>query len=453
VILGATAQTSAAWTLSNGGVWDIPNQQRFEFDPEQGQIGNMGASGLRWGFNQGATVPPQTAQAGADDAIREAFDLWDVGGLPVRIKFTEDALPDPNCLILFVGINAPGTTSNALVNFNPRNIIYHLSRTLRTDGWSLDLDADQEVLIDEYDILTTGAHEVGHLVGLGHSNANVHVMTPQDLARTAAGGSWEQIEQVAPFGGQPLDLDDNPIPNGTLAYFEPRDTLTYDDRQGAITLYSAPQFGWITNSFPAPPPLPPATLATQRYSHEIENLSAADAGYRVRELALPVASSLPVERLTAPPGWTITRDASHVRVETSGEGLAPGETLTFAFDSLPTSGLVTPVTRWRIHGLEIGSGGPTDLTGDDGPPAVPVFDWTDFAVLGDGLHTYEFDAGADAWQIVPTTPVPVPVEPGSVPALRSPAALALVAFRVGVGLWVGRSPSLRDTQVRKFPNN
>src|SRR5207244_1785246 len=115
----ATSQPARSYTLSAGGVWDIPNGRRPAFNPAAGGIGNMGAAGVV--FNIGA--PPAAAQAGAAGQATGAFNAWGaLGGNNIRINLGAGAAAGANIPLTWNGgLTAPGSTTNAAINFNPRN--------------------------------------------------------------------------------------------------------------------------------------------------------------------------------------------------------------------------------------------------------------------------------------------------------------------------------------------
>ncbi len=254
VVVGLAAPlappVAIAWTLSGGGVWDIPNEQRIAYDPAAGAIGNMGT-----GVVYNVAAAPAGAQAGAAGQATAAFNTWDaLGSATVRINLVSGTAAAANVPLSWVDPDdlVPGATTNALINFDPRAIELDNTRTLRTDGWTLDFAGTRPDLVDEYDVYTTTVHEAGHSIGLGHPSTRVEVMTPQDTARQSATGGWRAIEQTTPFAGQPTDLDGGALPDDARAYSDPRADLTADDELGARTLYSPPRLDPQSNFAPDP---------------------------------------------------------------------------------------------------------------------------------------------------------------------------------------------------------
>lgn len=403
--LPVNALAADLWALDVSGVWDVPNNQKIKWNPATGNIGNMGNAGVTYNI----AAAPAAAQAGAAAAAGNAFQTWNLyGALPtVRIKFTSQAAAAGALIPLSWGNEAsPGAATGAAPGYSPDPIILNQARTLRTDGWSLDLAGTRPGLIDEYDVYTTVIHEVGHPLGLGHPGSISQVMTPQNTAR-GAGGKWRAVEQVTPFVGQPLTLAGGAQANGALDYKNPRASFGFGDALGAITLYSAP-IAKITSLFTAA-----GAGGGGDYSYTVDNLSAfgnidgmdVRAGYQTHAISIPVAASISVYDLIAPAGWSIQRESDAVLVSyIGGEGLLPGESLSFSFSSDMAPTQSAPNMRWRIEGL----GGCAAATDDDRGCATPDFDTSDFGVL-DGTYTYAFDQNADGWVMTPLSMVLAPV--------------------------------------------
>jgi hypothetical protein len=235
-------------------------------------------------------------------------------------------------------------------------------------------------------------------------------MTPQDTARTAAGGSWAAVAQTTPFAGQPLEINGAAQPAGSLDYRNPRQTFGFGDALGAITLYSAPIAKFFSKL---------VNLGGGRgdYEYTVDNQSAQGvvdgqavrSAYDIKQVLIPVSSSLPVSDLVAPTDWTLSRNSNDVIATYvgSGPGLLPGQELDFSFDSVDKAGLAAPGAFWGLEGF-----GPCAPDSDDARGcATPDFDPTNFGVQG-GDFTYSFNTAADAWDIVPfdkvLTPIPEP---------------------------------------------
>ncbi len=428
-VLGAV-RPGLGYTLSGGGVWDIPNSQRIAYNPAAGAIGNMGTGAV---YNVAAA--PAGAQAGAAGQATAACTTGDGRDtLFTRINLVSGVAGAANVPLTWdppAGLGgAPGLTTNAAVNFNPRNIMLDNTRTLRTDRWSLDFAGTRPDLIDEYDVYTTAVHEIGHSLGLGHPGTANVVMTPQDTARQNAAGSWRAIEQTTPFAGQPLNLSGAALANGTLAYQDPRAALAADDISGVRTLYSAPILSLIARILELRP-------HRFKYFYTLINRSDSDADYFTHEIIIPVPSTLKIgELMLEPPPkesdlgrvsgavpdqlWQFVRTEAGIALDYMGTGgLGPQSALSFSFEADAGPVMVTPRARWGMLGLELGLPGAGDLSDQDDPNMLPAFDPRDFAVL-DGSFTYALVG--EVWQTVPLGAIPAP---GNVPA---PPAWVLLLF-------------------------
>ena len=321
----APAQQDGVWALSGGGVW-IPKEgggfTRVKWDPEKGDLGNMDSGVI---FKIGDV--PGNAQNGADTAAAKGYTAWNIFGDPVvgaRVKFVAGNA-NVNSPLSWAEIGDPGSTGNALINANPRPVQLNRTRTLRTDGWSLDYGGTRPALIDEYDVFTTTVHEAGHALGLGHpkNSRGTQVMDPQDSARQIDGGSWRKIEKTTPFDGQPKKLDGTALANGARAYQNPRNDFKTGDAIGAISLYSAP-IARVGANFQQ------GAGNGGTYSYTLVNDSAHNAltglraGYLSRDIRIPVDPSVNVSNLQAPSYWTITRESNDVLVSYVGPRLITG---------------------------------------------------------------------------------------------------------------------------------
>src|SRR5882757_6887208 len=90
VLMGAVSESLAAslWTLSAGGVWDIPAGKRVAWNPATGAIGNMGNGVV---FNIAAA--PANVQAGAAVQAASGYTFWNsLAAIPsVNINFVAGA--------------------------------------------------------------------------------------------------------------------------------------------------------------------------------------------------------------------------------------------------------------------------------------------------------------------------------------------------------------------------
>jgi hypothetical protein len=400
-----------------GTVWNIPNDGGLiTYDPSIGRVGNTGNDGLLFSIGD----VPAAAQGGAAAAVAGAFGMWSaLGASGARIKLTAKGNQLTQVEVKWSNTTAePGValTRNVPAIPNPiplSSIFLNGTRTLRTDGWNIDLAGNRPAVINEYDIATVTVHEVGHALGLAHPGNATAVMTSQDVAR-GDGGSWRAIEQTAPFANQPTTLAGAALPKGALAYLNPRAALSADDILGAVTLYTGP-------SAHVPGGAEALGGGQFRYSYTPKNTANALSDYRVRLVEIPVPKEVKVTNIVAPDGWTGERTETAVRFTFNGAGgLKPGESVPLKFDAdaPPKDGRFT--VRWSTPDIENGGRGRGgDLIDDEDSPPVLDFNPQDFAVL-DGDFNFELDS-IGAWDLVRFDDIP---EPGF---LAEPGTLALLA--------------------------
>lgn len=412
-------QAAFGWNMSGGGAWDTPNARRLIWDPTTGKLGNMGNTGVIYSVGAAPAAIQGNAAAGKT-AVTNSFAAWNaLASQKVRINFKEGAA---NVKVPMIWENLavddrPGVTLNAAVNYNPRAIQLHNGTVLRTDGWNLDYAGTRPDDIDEIDVYTTTVHEVGHSLGLGHPSANTSIMTPQNQARQNAGGLFRAIEQTTPFVGQPTKHlnGGGALPNGALAYNNPRGAMVDDDATGAITLYSAPMIDISGSNL--------VTTEGVECRYTITNESAVvgsfKADYLVRSVTIPVNAVVPVDSLFAPAGWTITRNANDVTVtaDTAAGALAPGASLDIFFiGRVYEVTNVEPANSWRSNKYSQPNSGV-------GAP-FNVSNW----MVDNGRKDYIYNGNTDMWQMRQLDLVPSPIPtPGAVVTLA--LGLATVASR------------------------
>ena len=410
---------ASLWTLSNGGVWDIPAGKRVTWNPAIGAIGNMGA-----GVIFSVTAPPANVQAGAAAQAALGYTFWNaLSAIPnVNINFVPGAAAKANSTTSWGALanSLLGSTNNAAVNFIPRNITLSNTLTVRSDGWNIYNPAGPAAS-QQFDTFSIDVHEAGHVLGLNHPSSLLQIMA-QTGAAVGAGGRWAAVEKVTPFAGQPLSLNaagvpTNALPKGTPTYFEPRGTFGVGDAIGAITLYSAP-ISAITSVVTA------VAHGVGHYLYTVFNNAAQGlvggthyaSGYDERTFKIPVDPDVSTSNLlVSNPGYSITRESSDILVQSVDPSfdLTPGESLQFSFDSTDHYTSTLPTVDWSIFGLGTDTATDPSLDDDgvDDPVATPAFDFTDFGVL-DGTYTYAFNNSIGDWQTVEMdnvlTPAPVP---------------------------------------------
>jgi hypothetical protein len=105
------------------------------------------------------------------DAGRAAFVRWEqVGGIPVRFTFVTDST-SADVLVRWIDRFPMRRAGQADIRWNGAGWIASATLTLAThtsDGLLLDTDA----------VYTVALHEIGHLLGLGHSDDPQDVMYP-----------------------------------------------------------------------------------------------------------------------------------------------------------------------------------------------------------------------------------------------------------------------------------
>jgi hypothetical protein len=427
----SAVKAQSLWTLSGGGVWDIPAGKRVTWNPATGAIGNMGTGVI---FNVAA--PPANVQAGAAAQAALGYTFWNaLSAIPtVNIKFVAGAAANSKSTTSWGAIGPVGSTGNAAVNFDPRNITLSNTLAVRSDGWNIFNPAGPAAS-QQFDTFSINVHEAGHVLGLNHPGSVSQIMTSGG-AVLAAGGKWDAVKQVTPFAGQPLSLNGagvptNALPAGTPTYFQPQ-TLGLGDALGAITLYSAP-ISAITSAF--------TNLGggIGRFTYTASNDSAQGqvngqqytSGYDESTFEIPVDPSVPTSNLVAPSGYSITRQSSDVLVQSLSPSfnLVPGGSLQFSFDSTANFTNTLPTVDWSILGLGTDSAtDPSFLNDvDDDPAATPAFNFTDFGVL-DGTFTYAFNNSIGDWQTVEMADVITPTlapEPTTLSVLMIPVAVVL----------------------------
>ena len=302
---------ASLWTLSNGGVWDIPAGKRVTWNPAIGAIGNMGA-----GVIFSVTAPPANVQAGAAAQAALGYTFWNaLSAIPnVNINFVPGAAAKANSTTSWGALanSLLGSTNNAAVNFIPRNITLSNTLTVRSDGWNIYNPAGPAAS-QQFDTFSINVHEAGHVLGLNHPSSLLQIMA-QTGAAVGAGGRWAAVEKVTPFAGQPLSLNaagvpTNALPKGTPTYFEPRGTFGVGDAIGAITLYSAP-ISAITSVVTA------VAHGVGHYLYTVFNNAAQGlvggthyaSGYDERTFKIPVDPDVSTSNLlVSNPGYSITR--------------------------------------------------------------------------------------------------------------------------------------------------
>jgi len=443
VVSGAKAQS--LWTLSGGGVWDIPAGKRVTWNPATGAIGNMGTGVL---FN--VVAPPANVQAGAAAQAALGYTFWNaLAAIPsVNINFVAGAAAASKSTTSWGALAGTtlGSTGNVGINFNPRNVTLNNTLTLRSDGWNIFNPAGPAAS-QQFDTFSINVHEAGHVLGLNHPGSVSQIMS-QTGAALGAGGKYAAVKQVTPFVGQPMSLNGagvpaNALPNGTPTYFQPRNTFGLGDALGAITLYSAP-ISRITSFFSA------LGAGAGRFTYTVNNDSAEGtvagtqytSGYDESTFKIPVDPSVPTANLVAPSGYSITRESSDVLVQSLSPSfnLTPGGSLQFSFDSTDQITSTIPTVDWSILGL--GTDSATDPSvdddGADDPAVTPAFNFNDFGVL-DGTYTYAFNNSIGDWQTVQMADVITPTVP-------EPTTLC-VLIPAAVGLGMRRVRAKRDTSV------
>lgn len=424
--LCAVAGRARAWNMTDGGVWDVPGARRVPWNPTNGGIGNMGNTGLPIHI----AAPPEGTQSGAVNAVNGATGTWEFGSgnnPPVRIKFAAPGAEGSAKAKVSWG-NAGGAPGEVdpmgTANFNAQTMTLDSVRTRRADGWSLDFTGigTREGTIDEYDVATVAVHEWGHIVGLSHPPGKNQLMTPQDESRMTNGYFWRSVEQMTPFGGQPMKLGGGALPDGAFAYRDPRNSVSGDDVTGAATLYSAP-IAKIT-----------AATADQgggvkRYTYTAMNDSSRrpDGGfaadYQVREVVIPISPGVTIGNLMLAgesQNFTVTRMGDRiiakVRPDPGGSGdlvgFDPGKSLQIIFDSSDPMTHTQPETRWMSRGFQSGGGAAPD-----------GFDPLDYPVQG-GNHNYRFNAAMDKWEMFQFPLVVAPVPTPCTTAMLGAALLA-----------------------------
>lgn len=105
------------------------------------------------------------------EASRAAFVRWErVGGIPVRFVFVNDST-GADVVVRWIERFPLRRAGQADIRWNGAGWIIHGTLTLAThtsDGLQLPEDA----------VYTVALHEIGHLLGLGHSDDSLDVMSP-----------------------------------------------------------------------------------------------------------------------------------------------------------------------------------------------------------------------------------------------------------------------------------
>lgn len=125
------------------------------------------ADPIRVHVPDGSAVPGYRPQHGR--AVREAFERWERAGIPVRFRF--GGAQGAEVQLRWIEEFPVSRTGQADITWNREGWIRRATLTLAThspSGWALTEDA----------LYTVVLHEVGHLLGLAHSDDPRDVMYP-----------------------------------------------------------------------------------------------------------------------------------------------------------------------------------------------------------------------------------------------------------------------------------
>ncbi|MBI4161292.1 MAG: hypothetical protein HY509_02465 [Acidobacteria bacterium] len=302
---------------------------------------------------------------GASVEVKAAFDRWNTSAGTANLRYRL-VTTGAHIAVRFTSTQTgvPGEISLA-----PGGGAFRLSDVLvlRTDRFNLDIPPVNTVPtdpLDQYDVYTVTAHEVGHDFGLHHRRNGCAAMTAQNHARGISCPQWEPDPTAVVEG----------VPDGTLVYNNPRRVLNSDDIRGLRTLYSRPQADLeLTRSV--------FDKFTKRFSYEYQavNRSIAGSDYFLKRLVLPLPG-VAAEDIETPAGWVLSAETGADRVvwvaAAGNSGIPPGGSTLEGFDFRHPLApqFATLETGFGLPNLaQVGAGSNGDFDDPANPSVVDLF--------------------------------------------------------------------------------
>lgn len=171
-------------------------------------------------------------------AITQAFDVW---AAVIDVSFTQTTSPELFDSIDITFDNIDGTGSTLAFAYYPDDVNSNpLAGDIQFDtseNWEIGNDQGSAA----FDFLLVAVHEVGHAIGIDHSDYSNSVMFPSSGALDSFTSlSDEDIAAArliyASISEDPIDPDPSPEPSGTIALVDGVLTVTGTEKRDRVVL-------------------------------------------------------------------------------------------------------------------------------------------------------------------------------------------------------------------------